>query len=972
MRKGFNFEANLPHQKAAVNSLLHVFEDTQIEQNVREYQNNLIRFNDATLKRNIRDIQDLNELENMYSEEKIFDIHMETGTGKTYTYTKSIFELNKNLGVFKFIIAVPTLAIKAGTINFLKSQATKEHFRGLYNKEIKLNIMDSKENKSKKKTIPQSISDFVKNTNMSSNIQVLIINTGMINSTTIKTKFDRNLLDKYNVPLEGIKACNPITIIDEPHKFPDSGKTFNNILEFNSQFIIRYGATFKDKKNEHTYKNLLYSLNAIKSFNQDLVKGITTNVLTFKDAEDCDIKFKDSDGISATFELNNSGHKKIYNLTKDEKLDMIHNQITNLGIEKLNKTTVVLDNGLEMKKGDKINPYSYSLTTQEHMIRETIKKHFKLEKDLLTREVKIKPLTLFFIDNIESYRNDDNSNGEMAKLVEEIIIQEVENLLKTEKNNFYIEYLEKTLSDISSVHGGYFSKDNTGKDDKVEKEINEILYDKEALLDLENPRRFIFSKWTLKEGWDNPNVFQICKLRSSGSETSKLQEVGRGLRIPVNQYMERVKDEQFQLNYFVDFTERDFVNKLKNEINSETTFKVNELRLEDNLIKKLVADYKFDDDNALLGKLFELNIIEFNHNFKEGGFEKLKKEFSLSNDELKAGKIKNKDEKSQYVKIRKDNYNKLKDLWEEINKKVILEYDFKNESEVEELFVNCLKKKNLYENKLVLTTHNLNKKTGDFILRENLSVNKTTVSNLKYSEFLLELSKKINININTLHNSFKRLAQNKFFDINDYLNYETIRIIRNMFKIYLIEEAQNNLKIKSNEVSNKIHLPNLTFKYNEVSNKIHPTALTNKNGEVKDKIKAGNVGVDYSGNGVVVDNYLFDQLYFDSELERKNIIEEIEDVVVFTKIPKNSVRIPIIGGGTYSPDFAYVVQFKEGKKELNFVVETKNKEINDLSAEENMKIHSAEILFSSEFFDVKFKTQLKNEKIISLIQEIRE
>jgi type III restriction enzyme len=126
------------------------------------------------------------------------------------------------------------------------------------------------------------------------------------------------------------------------------------------------------------------------------------------------------------------------------------------------------------------------------------------------------------------------------------------------------------LLDLSATHGGYFSKDNTEKDEAIEKEINEILHDKQAMLDLENPRRFIFSKWTLREGWDNPNVFQICKLRSSGSEISKLQEVGRGLRLPVNEYGNRVKDEQFYLNYFVDFTESDFVDKLVNEINQKS------------------------------------------------------------------------------------------------------------------------------------------------------------------------------------------------------------------------------------------------------------------------------------------------------------------------------------------------------------------------------------------------------------------
>lgn len=940
MKKGFNFEANLPHQKEAVDSLMGIFKDSKVNGQVREYQNNIVEFNNKGLSRNIKEIQVYNELGSDFlsADDKIFDIHMETGTGKTYTYTKSIFEMNKYLGVYKFIIVVPTLAIKAGTVNFLKSKSTKEHFRFLYGKEIKAHIVESKENKGKKSYIPSSIAEFVRSTNMSGNIQVLVINSGMINSKTIETKFDSNLLDKYNIPLEGIKACNPITIIDEPHKFPDTGKTFKKLLEFNSQFIVRYGATFKDKNDNFTYKNLLYSLNSIKAFNQDLVKGINTHVLSFKGGEDCHIMFKDSNGKEAIFELNDNGRKSTCKFSEGEVLDSIHPEIKNLKIDRLNKSVVALDNGVDMKKGDKINPYSYAVTTQEHMIRDTIQKHFELEKELLTREVKIKPLTLFFIDNIKSYRNDDNSNGDVANLIERLVEEEVEKLLKVETDKFYIEYLNKTLRDLRSCHGGYFSKDNTGKDDKVEQEINEIIHDKEALLDLDNPRRFIFSKWTLKEGWDNPNVFQICKLRSSGSETSKLQEVGRGLRIPVNEYMERVKDEQFDLEYYVDFTERNFANKLRAEISNDTLIKINEDKLEDDLISKIIKDYGITDEE-LLERLDYENIINRKNEFKENGLERLKELYPLSFEKLKNGKVKSADEKRPTVTIRKENYSKLKSLWEEINKKVILEYEFKNEKQVEDLFYNYLNKMNLYENKLVMTTHKLDKQTGNFTLQESMEINETAISNLKYNEFIKELSIHLNISINTVHKVFVKLLKNDRLNINNYLNYETIRIIRNEFKNYLIENVHAKFKIK----------------YNEVNNKVHPTILTTKDGNIKNEIKASNVGVEFSNKEKVVDSYLFEELYYDSELEKDNIVTEIKDVVVFTKIPKNSVKIPIVGGYTYSPDFAYIVEYENGKKQLNLVVETKNKSEKDLSTDEENRIKSAEKLFASDFFDVKFK-----------------
>lgn len=954
MRKGFNFEANLPHQKAGVDSVINIFKDTIVSSDVREYQNNKIEFNQMSLVSNIKDIQSYNQISHDYiSSDPIFDIHMETGTGKTYTYTQTIFELNKRLGLFKFIIVVPTVAIKAGTVNFLKAPSTKEHFRSIYNKDLKIHVVESKENKGKKAFLPPSISEFVRSNKMSKHIQVLVINSGMINSKTIESHFDTNLLDKYNVPIDGIKACLPITIVDEPHKFPDSGKTFNKLLKFNSQLIIRYGATFKDKKNNFTYKNLLYSLNSIQAFNQDLVKGLNAHVLSFEDGEDCHIKLIETDGIEATFELNNNQRKSRFKLAKSEYLDHIHPQINHLMIEKLNKTKVVLDNGLELTRGSLINPYSYANTTQEHMIKNTIKKHFELERELLTRDVKIKPLTLFFIDNINAYRMDNNQNGELANLVESLIESEVKHLLKGETNQFYKQYLQTTLSDLRACHGGYFSKDNSGKDEQVEKEINEIIHDKETLLDLDNPRRFIFSKWTLKEGWDNPNVFQICKLRSSGSETSKLQEVGRGLRIPVNQYMERVKDEQFELNYFIDFTEKDFVTKLTKEININQITLENEVKLEEQLISKICDDYKISED-SLLANLDNLKIINRQNNYQADGLDKLKSIYPLSFEKLKSGKVKNSGQVKDKINIRQDNYLKLQSLWEEINQKVILEYQFDNEEQVKELFFDCLNSSNLYENKLVINSYALNKQTAHFNLHESLNKIETSIVNLKYSDFILELSNKLNLNIQSIHSVLSKLLNNNILNINDYLNYETIRIIVNQFKNYLIEHVHSNYQIE----------------YNQVSNQIHPTILTKKDGQVKDNIKASLVGVDLDSDVQVANNYLFDQVYFDSQLERLNMIEEIKDVVVFTKIPKESIKIPIVGGYTYSPDFAYVIEYESGQKQLNFIVETKNKDLKDLSIDETNKILSAEKLFSSDFFEVKFKKQMKNQKIIDLISEI--
>lgn len=960
MKKGFNFERNLPHQIKAVESINNIFKGMEVFNKELPYQNNIIHFDEFILKRNKSDIQVLNDLENTFiDDDKIFDIHMETGTGKTYTYTKTIFELNKNLGLNKFIVVVPTLSIKAGTVNFLKSKAVNEHFRQDYAKRMNIFVVDSKETKSKKQTMPQSISNFLRANDLNNNINILVINSGMINSKTIRNVvYDTNIIDKYNNPLKGIQAIKPVTIIDEPHKFPDTGKTFKNLLDFNSQFIIRYGATFKDSKNNDTFKNLLYSLNSIQAFNNDLVKGITAYVEEYKDGDNTSIKLLNTDGKEAEFELNNNGSKSKHKLTKNDYLDTIHSNIQNLGIEKMNKSIVVLDNGLELKKGDKINPYSYSDTMQNKMLAHAVRKHFELERKYLTREVRIKPLSLFFIDDIKSYRNDDNSNGVMANYFEQLVEQEIKNILVNETNEVYIKYLEYTLKDLRSVHGGYFSKDNTGKDEKVEQEINEILHDKEALLDLENPRRFIFSKWTLKEGWDNPNVFQICKLRSSGSETSKLQEVGRGLRIPVNEFMEREKDEQFELHYHVDFTERDFVEKLVGEINSNVIQKVDESKLDEIVINRILYDYshEFENEEALLEKLGDLNIINRKNEYKENGLMILKESYPLSFETLKNNKVKLNTEKSNKVTIRKENYNKLKSLWEEINKKVILEYDFKDEEHVSNLLFESIKDINFYESNVVTNQYNIKVKNTATIYKQQSVINDVyAISNMKYGDFLKQLSQAIMVHINTVHNTFIKLKTEIGLDVNKSLNQETIRIIKQEFTNYLIEQSFSKFN----------------FSYNNVSTSIHPTTLTNADGTVKTEIEAGNVGVEHIKEVNTVDSYLFNELYYDSELEKENIESDIKEVVVFTKIPKNSVKIPIVGGYTYSPDFAYVVEFEDGKKQLNLVVETKNKHHKDLSSEEEMKIKSAEKLFKSNFIDVKFRRQMTNDKMIKIIEEIK-
>lgn len=953
--KGFNFEKNLNHQSHAVDSTIGVFLNIPLVQPTeadKNYINPAFDFQTGnTYPNNIRTIRENNGgiSEKIKRDSNIIDIMMETGTGKTYTYTKTIFELNKQYGIFKFIVVVPTLSIKAGTIDFLKSDSSREHFKEQYGKTLHLHVVESLKNgKSKKSYIPPAVTSFVNSGNFEKNsIQVLIINAGMINSDTMQKSFDKGLFDKYTVPFDAIGATKPFLIIDEPHKFGTGNKTWENIQKMKPQFILRYGATFQG------YENLIYTLTAVDSFNRNLVKGVIGHITEFESGKNAIVKFIDSDGTEASFELNENDKRKTVKLKKKDSLQTIHSEMSDLSIENLNKSTVVLSNGLEMKKGDKINPYSYAEKLQETMIQKAIQKHFELEKEFLTRDVKIKPLTLFFIDNIDEYRNKD---GYIKKTVEQLAKAEIEILLKEEKDIYYKAFLEKSLFDISATHGGYFSKDNSEKDEVIEKEINEILHDKQEMLSLENPRRFIFSKWTLREGWDNPNVFQICKLRSSGSEISKLQEVGRGLRLPVNEYGNRVKDEQFYLNYFVDFTESDFVDALVNEINEKSgaiSMEQTPDKLSAEMIKKICELYDTNEED-LLQLLDDNDVIKRNNDFKANGFTYIKHNYPKIFEGVNSTKVRKATDDKKKITIRTDKYSELKDLWEKLNEKVILEYKFDKEAEFKSLFTEFLKaqKGNFTIDGVSERVAKVEIKDDRAIVNEAESIygrNVATISTMKYSDFLKELSKILNINLATIHQSIIDAGT----DINKHLNPTTLRIIKDKFDHFLMANAIDKFSIE----------------YKKVSNNIHPTKLTDENGNVLSEISASDIGIFFSDEDVA-QSYFFDELYYDSELEMKNIKTEINEVIVFTKIPKNSIKIPVAGGKTYSPDFAYVLKFKDGKQKLNFIVETKDVGSDDgLREEEKAKIKHAEKFFGGQV-KIEFRKQFSNNKIVDLIREL--
>ncbi len=956
---GFKFERHLPHQEGAVNAVMGVLNDVTAQVSDSPFERSLrnpkLDLNENIWIDNVMAMQarqgiDSSNLAFRDNRSRVLDVSMETGTGKTYTYAKTLFELNQHFGLCKFIVVVPSLSIKAGTVNFLNSDAAREHFRQDYGVDMQVHVLESKKGKNKGKSfMPPAVTQFVQAAHVGKPvIDVLVVNVGMLNSPTMQETFDVSLFEQFHTPLAALLSVNPVTIVDEPHKFPLTGKFWASVQALQSQLVIRYGATFNKE-----YTNLIYELTAVDSFNEGLVKGILAHVEDFKDGEKVTVKLLDMDGTEATFELNDNDKKSRHKLTKkDNSLAVIHPEMAGLFVEKLNKKTVVLSNGLELKKKSVINPYSFSMTVQQKMMQQAVRKHFELERDYLTREVRIKPLTLFFIDDIEGYRAESHEiGGELKTEFEALLKAEIERRLQDETDTFYREYLEKSLRDLSATHGGYFSKDNSGADEKVVQEVEEILHDKEALLSLGNPRRFIFSKWTLREGWDNPNVFQICKLRSSGSQTSKLQEVGRGLRLPVNEYMSRVKDESFDLHYYVDFTESGFVEELIGEINEKSrVFDKEYSKLTDELIERIVAiDDSLEDDGALLELLDDQGIINRKNEFKEGGLDKLKSMFPQAfGGGVSKSKVR-KDSEKQKTTMRAGRYDELKALWETINQQVILEYRVEGEKAFKKLLLSFFKEHQTDFQPQGSQTRDqrLTIRDGQAFFREESSIEDKIlpIRSMPYRAFLLALADELAINVSTLHDVFTILKEGKDYiiDINDYLSVHTITLIKGRFDRFVLDHA----------------LGKVTVGYQKVSNHIHPTYFTDANGQPKNAVNAGHLGVHFSDEPPA-ENYLFEDVYFDSELEKENIIQKINEVIVFTKIPKQSIRIPVAGGFSYSPDFAYVIKRTDGSQQLNLVVETKDKDKRSLFVDEEQKIKHAEQFFNALNSDIEVKFQQQN------------
>ena len=527
------------------------------------YKNELVELSDEQLLQNIQQLQNENNIKMSNSLVKALgrcslDIEMETGTGKTYVYIKTMFELNKRYGWSKFIVVVPSIAIREGVKKSF--EITADHFMEHYGKKARFFIYNS------------SNLNQLDNFSSSSGINVMIINTQAFASSLKedgKSKEARIIYSKRDEfgsrrPIDVIKANRPIIILDEPQKM-GGDVTQKALKNFNPLFSLNYSATHK------TQHNLVYVLDALDAFNKRLVKKIEVKGFEVKNFRGTDkylyleqIVLSSKKPPMAKIELEIGYNKSINRETrilgvgddlyyKSEQMEQYKGYMIS-EIDPI-RGTVTFTNGEVIHTGDVVGDVSEK-DMRRIQIRETIISHFEKEEKLFNKG--IKTLSLFFIDEVAKYRqydeNGDEVLGEYGRMFEEEYLS-VLNEHITIFDDEYQKYLKTTCADISAIHRGYFSIDKkTGRSiDSALKKGSEfsddisaydlILKNKERLLSFDEPTRFIFSHSALREGWDNPNVFQICTLKHSDSNTAKRQEVGRGLRLCVNQAGNRMDAE---------------------------------------------------------------------------------------------------------------------------------------------------------------------------------------------------------------------------------------------------------------------------------------------------------------------------------------------------------------------------------------------------------------------------------------------
>ncbi|MBN2941223.1 MAG: type III restriction-modification system endonuclease [Streptococcus sp.] len=914
-----------------------------------------------------------------YNDKANIDIKMETGTGKTYVYTRMMYELHQKYGLFKFVIAVPSPSIKEGTRSFITSDYAKQHFSEFYeNTRVQLNVINAGDfsARSGRRNFPAQLSEFVEATRQNTNqIEVLLVNQGMLHSKSMhRDDYDQTLLGGETSPIKAIAATRPVVIIDEPQRFPRGKKFYEDIKAMKPQLIVRFGATFPETtsgrgKNKVTKIDYYrgepqFNLDAVDSFNQGLVKGIDIDYPDMPEEQASNLyKVKQ---VKAK-ELILSQGKKEYSLGVGEDLADVdpgfQGDITYAG-----GMDCELSNGLALAKDMKLIPGTFAQSYQKEIISQALDCHFKAEEENFLRPnsgdnaPKIKTLSLFFIDSISSFRGENSSKGWLAKEFERLLTEKLNRLIGRyemaidDREKDYCSFLQATLRSLQSEHqdvyAGYFSEDRGSSDADIQAEVEDILSNKEKLLSFKDKdgnwltRRFLFSKWTLREGWDNPNVFIIAKLRTSGSEISKIQEVGRGLRLPVDETGHRLNQDEWQsrLSFLIGYDERDFAQKLVGEINDDSPIKLNQEELTDDMIKLIVkAKQKIDpkfDENQLLDDLDAHNVITRSNKFKENveldgqsmaGYDalchlypELVQETKVAND-----KVRDKNSKdSTTVKLRKQNWQQLKNLWLQLAKRQMIKFDPSVNQDAETVARNVF---NDSDNKVFvlqspqMVHQEVVTDSSSASVRETQTDYSTEYLTMKYGKFLKILAQQTDLSVNLLNNlmikAIKRLRNNT-----NYINEKTLGNLIRTFN------NQFNERIKTSYSYEPLKFSASTSIYNAEKH------------EFVDSIPASVLGV-YQSNSTSDEKYLYDRppLRYDSADPELKILQRSygPKISVFGKLPKKAIKIPRFDNGTTTPDFIFKID--HGSKPIYLVIETKA---------ENMRLGDEEIrIIQQKYFD---------------------
>ncbi len=959
----------LDYQEKCLNQILGVFKGIYL----REPENDAQRISNPVFK--IGELKDLllENIQNLQSEQKITwgsvgidkslncDILMETGTGKTFCFLECVYALHQNYHLSKFIVLVPSNAIKLGVLKSI--EITREFFKSEYSTHLESY---------------EDIRSFILASNHKCCVLVMTFSAFNSEKNTINKSCieNTNLFNGATSYMQALASIHPVVIMDEPHRFLGD-KTKKYLEQLNALVTLRFGATFKDD-----YNNLIYALDSKKAFDCALVKSIS--VASVGESNEYFLELKGVVKIQNDYEAA-INYTNLENKTQSVKIKKHDNlgvltQISALEdyiVENITKTEVRFLNGFNLLLDQK-EPFSHLLEgEQEVMLKEAIKSHFEREEGLFKKG--IKALCMVFISGVNSYLSENEKPAKLALLFEKLYQQKLEEVLKKDDlDENYRAYLERTKDNIQKVHGGYFAKSKKESDEA--QVIALILKEKEKLLSFDSDLRFIFSQWALQEGWDNPNVMTICKLAPSHSNITKLQQIGRGLRLAVNDRGERITKEHADFDFvnelvvIVPQVEGDFVGAIQQEISEHSlikqVFSAEELE-KSGIVKKgyygalletlegLGFGEKTDDENFKL----TLNQNEFLE--KEPELEKLKDEKYLDFEKLKnflkdrlVGhfRVRNKNErKSEKIKINKENFKKFEALWEGLNHQARIAYAIDSESLIDEIVKKIDSSFNVKSKIVSVTTHKKVETMGNNAKTEIFEQKSACVWSLH--EFISTLSNKVKLSFKSVAKVLENIDENKF-ELIKKNEQESLRRLEELFLEIIYQNIKDRISYQMRETT--------------IKNRKND-AFYDEKGEIREFLD-GSLGVDKYEikNSSAQEKCLYENfMQVDSEIE-KDTIEESNDtkIIVFGKLPR--VKIPVGLNQTYSPDFGYVVENND--KKVLLVVETKGVEHeSELRDEEKRKISTAKKFFEAlkkQGVNIEYKTKIKEDQLSALINEV--